>query len=129
MPKKRLTELAEENELTFDEALRIVSDKLPKEEVTGKGRNTWISEHGQELLDGSLMIDEITPKYYKGVVKSDAPNPRFVYAYSKELTKKVPVMIPKRYAGTMTGKVITFEAIEDKSGVSYRYVKQRLHNK
>lgn len=129
MPKRRLTELAEEYEVSFEEALSMAQDKLPTEDITGKGKNTWISDSGQEILDKSLMIEEITPKHYKGIVKHDAPNPRFVYAYNKELKKKVPIMIPKRLAGTMVGKVITFEAIEDNSGVSYRYVRPRMHNK
>ncbi len=128
MPKKRLTKLAEEYDVTFEEAFSIAS-KLPPEEISGKGKNTWISEEGQEILDKSLMIEEITPKYYKGLVKYEAPNPRFVYVHNKEIQKKIPVMIPKRLAGAMVGKMITFEAIEDNAGVSYRYVKQRLHNK
>lgn len=31
-------------------------------------------------------------------------------------------MIPKRLSSGLTGKLITFEAIEDDKGTSYRYV-------
>jgi len=127
MPKIRLTQLAKKYDVPFEEALKIVQEKLPKESVTGKGKVTWINEEGQEILDYSLMIDEITPVHYKGMVKHEAPNPRYVYVYNKEIKKKVPVMIPKRLSGNMVGKEITFEAIEDNSGVTYRYVQQRMH--
>ena len=46
MPKKRLTQIAEEQQVTFDEAMQIATDKLPEGSVTGKGKNTWVSEEG-----------------------------------------------------------------------------------
>lgn len=121
MPKKKLTKIAEEYDTPFEEALKVATEKLPEDQITGKGKNTWVGESGQEILSSTLLIDEITPKHYKGVVKHEAPNPRFVYVFSKEIKKKVPVMIPKRLSGTLTGKEIMFEAIEDNTGVSYRY--------
>lgn len=123
MPKIRLTKLAEEYDTPFEEALELVKDKLPKDQVTGKGKLTWIGEEGQKMIADGLMITEITPKYYKGQVIKECPNPRYNYVHSKEIGKKVPVLIPNRYRGQMTGKTIHFEAIEDNAGVSYRYIK------
>jgi hypothetical protein len=124
MPKKRLTEIAEEYDIPFEEALEISTNKLPPEQVTGKGKLTWIGEDGQEIFKNSLMIDEITPKHYSGNVISECPNKRYNYVYSKEIGKKVPVLIPARFRGQMVGKRITFEAITDDKGSTYRYIKQ-----
>ena len=46
MPKVLLTKIAEEYETPFDEALMLAQTKLPKDQVTGKGKRTWIGEQG-----------------------------------------------------------------------------------
>ena len=125
MPKVKLTALSNEYEVAFEEAIEIVLEKIPQEYITGKGKNTWISEEGQEIIKEGLFIDEIIPKNYIGKVLKECPNPRYNYVYSKDIGKRVPVMVPKRFQGKFIGKRINFEAIEDKSGVSYRYVKKR----
>ena len=123
MPKVKLTQIANDYEVSFDEALQILQEKVPAEYITGKGKNTWLSEEGQSIAEDGLFIDAIIPHNYIGKVLSECPNPRYNYVYSKEIGKRVPVMIPRRWQGQMVGKKITFEAIEDESGVSYRYVK------
>lgn len=120
--KVKLTKLAEENEVTFEEAMDLAKDKLPEDSLTGKGKNTWVNEEGQEILAKAFEIPEIVPKYLKGKVMHDAPNPHYVYAYIKELSKKVPVIQGKRYIGKLIGKNIDIEAIQDNKGVSYRFV-------
>jgi len=125
MPKVLLTKIAEEYETPFDEALMLAQTKLPEDQVTGKGKRTWIGEQGQAIIGATLMIDEITTKHYKGIVKHEAPNPRFVYVYHKEIKKKVPVLIPRKLSGSLVNKEIMFEAIEDDKGISYRYVKPK----
>lgn len=123
MPKKKLIQIAEEQEVEFEEAMRIALEKLPEGSLTGRGKNTWVTEEGTEILESSFMIEEIIPKHFKGKVLKECPNPRYNYVYSKEIGKRVPVLVPSRYKGRMIGKVITFEAIQDKGGVSYRYAK------
>ena len=125
MPKVKLTTLSDEYERTFEEAIDIVLEKIPKEYITGKGRNTWISEEGQAIINEGLFIDEIIPKNYIGKVIAQCPNPRYNFVYNKDIGKKVPVMIPRRFQGKFLGKMINFEAIEDLNGVSYRYVKKK----
>ena len=44
MPKKKLVTVAEEFDVEFDEAIKIVKEKIPAEYVTGKGKKTWISK-------------------------------------------------------------------------------------
>jgi|TARA_R100000482_G_C5003765_1_gene92678 hypothetical protein len=124
MPKIKLIYLAENYEVPFDEAIKIVKEKIPEEFITGKGRNTWISEEGQSIIEDGLFIDEIIPKNYIGKVISVCPNTRYNFVHSKEIGKKIPVMIPRRLRGSLVGKMINFEGIEDDRGISYRYVKK-----
>ena len=123
MPKKRLKQIAEEYEVEFTEALEIVKNKVPNDFVTGVGKNTWISEEGQDILEDGLFIDEIIPRNFVGNVLNECPNPRYNSVISKEIGKRVNVMIPRKWQGKLVGKSITFEAIEDTNGVSYRYIK------
>ena len=43
MPKIKLTALSNEYEVTFEEAIGVVLEKIPEEYITGRGKNTWIS--------------------------------------------------------------------------------------
>jgi hypothetical protein len=122
MPKKKLIQIAKEQEVTFDEAMQIATDKLPEGALTGKGRNTWVSEEGTRILEDSLMIDEIIPKHFTGVILAECPNPKYNVFFSKEIGKRVNVLLPRKWQGKLIKKIITVEAIEDTKGVSYRYV-------
>lgn len=124
MPKKRLIQIASEQEVEFEEAMRIAQEKLPEDSLTGKGRNTWVTEEGTAILEDSLMIEEIIPKHYTGMVLSECPNPRYNYIHNKEIGKKVPMLVPRKWQGKLIGKMVTFEAISDNKGTSYRYVRK-----
>lgn len=124
MPKKKLVKIAEEQEVDFDEAMCIAVEKLPEGSLTGKGRNTWVTEEGTAILEDSFMIEEIIPKHYSGIVLCECPNPKFNYVYNKEIGLKVPMLIPRKWQGKLIKKQVTFEAIEDVNGTSYRYVRK-----
>ena len=124
MPKKRLIQIASEQEVEFEEAMRIAEEKLPEGSLTGRGRNTWVNEEGTAILEDSLMIEEIIPKHYTGIVLSECPNPRYNYVHNKEIGKKVPMLVPRKWQGKLVGKMVTFEAISDNKGTSYRYVRK-----
>ena len=116
MPKKRLTEIAEEYGIPFEEALDLVFKELEEEMVTGRGKGTWINDDGQRVLDEFISM----PVLYRGPVLGQAPNPIYVIVYIKELSKKVPVKIPMKMRGRITkGKLIYIEA--DNSGVEPKY--------
>ncbi len=121
--KVKLTEFAEYHDTDFDEALKIAKEKLPPEYISGKGKNTWISPEGQDILCDGMLINEIIPKHFRGKVLSICPNPRFNMVHFKEIGKKVPVLVPNRFRDRFLGKMICFEVIESETGVSYRYVK------
>ena len=122
MPKTRLSKIAEEQEVEFDEALRIATEKLPEGSVTGTGRNTWVTEEGAKILEDSFMIEEIIPKHFTGTVIAECPNPKYNVVFSKEIGKRANVLLPRKWQGKLLKKIIIFEAIEDSKGVSYRYV-------
>lgn len=124
MPKKKLVKIAEEQEVDFDKAMCIAVEKLPEGSLTGKGRNTWVTEEGTAILEDSFMIEEIIPKHYSGIVLCECPNPKFNYVYNKEIGLKVPMLIPRKWQGKLIKKQVTFEAIEDVNGTSYRYVRK-----
>tara|TARA_R100001163_G_scaffold65799_1_gene64995 strand:- start:6951 stop:7322 length:372 start_codon:yes stop_codon:yes gene_type:complete len=122
MPKKKLTEIAKEYELTFEEAQDIVLNCLVEEMVTGRGKNTWISEGGQSLFDDLVPIDVI----YRAKVLHQMPNPKYVSCYIRELSQKVNVEIPLRFTGQLTGKIIHIEANNKNEKTQYVYRKPKM---
>ena len=124
MPKKRLKTIAAEHDVELDYIVELVETKLPEHTVTGTGYARWINEEGQELLSEAVDIPELMPKRYRGVVHSKAPNRSYVYVYIREIQKKVPMVIARRYEDWLIqGKQVDVEAIEDETGTSYRYVR------
>ena len=125
MPKKkRIKTIAVNYNLDLDYLLELIKDKLPEDTVTGTGYASWINEEGQLMLDRAIDIPELTPKIYRAVVHSKAPNRSYIYVYIREIQKKVPAVIPRKFEDHFTpGKNINVEAITDDTGTSYRYVK------
>jgi len=117
MAKKRLTEIAEELGIPFEEANEIATHKLTEEMITGKGKNTWISDEGQEILDSNSPM----PIRYRGKVLSEAPNHRFVMVFIREIPMKVPVRVPHLLQGKLIGKFIYLDAHEDRGITTYHY--------
>ena len=125
MAKTRLTTIAKECDIDFDEALQIAKDKLSEEMITGKGKGTWINEEGGDILKESFDIPEIVPKHYKVKILRECPNKMFNWGYIKEIGKKVPVLIPRRFWGKLIGKFVTIECIKDDKGETFRYVHKK----
>jgi len=124
MPKKRLKTIAEEHEVELDYIVDLVEAKLPVHTITGTGYARWINEEGQELLTQAVDVPELTPKRYRGIVHSKAPNRSYVYVYIHEIQKKVPMVIARKFEDWLTkGKQVSVEAIQDDKGTSYRYVR------
>ena len=119
--KIRLSELARQGHYEWDALLALAKEKLSEDMITGVGRNTWISEEGQDILADAIDVPEATPAHYKGKVLKVAPHKKYVYAYIRENSRKVPVLVPKTVSTTLVGKTILIEAIQDVSGTSYRY--------
>ena len=128
MAKVRIAQLADEYNVTVEDLLSLANDKLSDEMMTGKMKATWINEEGQNILKEAAHIPECVPKHYEGKVIKSAANPNYIYAFIKEMDKKVPVMVPRRWRGRLRGKNILIEAIQDVNGTSYRY-RERHHIK
>ena len=120
MPKKKLTQLAEEYGIPFEEALDLVFKELEEDMVTGRDKNTWINDDGQRVLDEFISM----PVLYRGPVLSEAPNPNYIIVYVKELSKKVPVKIPLKFKGRFSkGKIVYLEADNSSDNPKYNWVK------
>lgn len=120
MPKKKLTQLAEEYGIPFEEALDLVFKELEEDMVTGRGKGTWINDDGQRVLDEFISM----PVLYRGPVLSEAPNPNYIIVYVKELSKKVAVKIPLKFKGRFTkGKIVYLEADNSSDQPKYSWVK------
>jgi hypothetical protein len=99
MAKRRLTDIAKDYDISFEELQEIAFNKLTEESISGKGRNTWIDEVGQDILDDNIPIKEVKPRMYRGKVRNIAPNPRFAFVHVKEKNGCIKVEIPRRYIG------------------------------
>ena len=114
MAKRRLTDIAKDYEISFEELREIAFNKLTEESITGKGRNTWIDEVGQDILDDNIPIKEVKPRIYRGRVRNLAPNPRFAMVHIKEKNGCVKVEISKRMIGSIRKlQMINVEEVED----------------
>ena len=56
MAKKRLKDIAEEYGISFQQAQDLAFNILDEIAITGKGKNTWINEVGQDLLDDNIEM-------------------------------------------------------------------------
>ena len=119
MAKKKLTAIAEEYGIPFEEAQELVFKHLEEETVTGKGKNTWVNEVGQVALDDIIAM----PVLYRGKVLTSAPNPSYVIVYLKDITRKVPVKIPLRFKDKLVGKMVYVQADTSGDNVKYKWVK------
>lgn len=89
--KKRLTQIAKDFGIPFGEAEDLVFSSLEEDMVSGKGKNTWITEAGQMALDAIVHI----PVIYRGRVSRLCPNPMYVMVNIKEISQNVPAKLPK----------------------------------
>ena len=105
MPKRKLTALAEEYGISFEDAQDLAFEKFDEDMITGRGKNTWIDQRG---------------------VLSEAPNPSYVICYIKELTAKVPVRIPLRYKGMLNNKIIHIQADNTGNAPKYNWIPTKI---
>ena len=110
MSKKRLTDLAKDYNLSFDQILEIVSNNLEESSLTGKGKNTWVDERGQEIIDDNVPIEDAKPKVYRGRVRNKCPNTRFIMVHIKEKMSVVKTQVPKKFMSVdWTNRIVTVE--------------------
>lgn len=117
--KKRLTEIADDFGISFEEAKNIAFNNLEEDMLSGKGKGMWITEAGQMAMDAIVHI----PVIYRGRVTRLCPNPLFVMVNIKEICQNVPVRIKLGQQKHMLLKYIyvQMDCINDE--VQYKMVK------
>ena len=128
MAKTKAIKLAEELDTDYLTVSTLIEEHVPQNQVTGKGKNTWLTEDAVSIIKDKMEDPELIPDYFLGKVTHEAPNPNYVYAYIKELKKRVPVIIARRFKGKLLDKSIKVEKITDTNGSSYRYVPTRFNS-
>lgn len=120
--KVKLIELANELEMEFSDLFEQAKEKLTSEQLTGRGKNTWVTPEGAEELRLNADMPEVVPEVYKAKVLHTAPNGRWVYCTIDGLAGKHPVLVGRRLSGdTLVGKPIEIHRIEDATGVTFRH--------
>tara|TARA_R110000803_G_scaffold127994_7_gene195380 strand:- start:2659 stop:3036 length:378 start_codon:yes stop_codon:yes gene_type:complete len=116
--KKKLKQIAEEFDISFEKAKEIAFDHLEEEMITGKGQNTWINEHGQSIFDTLIPV----PVIYRGRVLRVMPNPNFVLAKVPELLTTVVVRAKLNIAKHLAGKYIYIQAENLHNTTQYHHI-------
>lgn len=120
--KTKLTELAVELDYDFNKLLKLKNEKLEPHEVTGTGKNTWVTPEGRAKLEVAVLAPPAVPNVLEGCVITTAPNRKWVYCKIEGIEGKHPVMISnKMVAERYIGKKIPIHAITDKTGTTYRH--------
>lgn len=121
--KVKLTDLADELDVEFKELFKTAKEKVP-DELTGRGKNTWVTEHGADELRLNADVPEVVPECFKGRVKSVMPNRRWVEVVIDGVPGKQHVLIGGRMCGDMLiGKIIPIHKITDVTGSTFRHAK------
>ena len=74
--KKLLRKLAEEYSLSFEEAHEIAMFRLDESTISGRGKNLWINEAGQEVMENMFPMDALL----RARVIKELPNHDYVRA-------------------------------------------------
>jgi len=114
MPKRKLTDLAKEYNLSFENILEIASNNLEESSLSGRGKNTWVDETGQDVLDSNIPIEEPKPNKYRGRVRNKCPNPIYMMVHLKEKMSVVKTRIPRKFIkADWKDKIVTVEEIKE----------------
>jgi len=128
MAKKRLSQIAKDMNLDFNQAYNVVVSQLEEDMVSGTGKNTWIDERGQLVLAEYEVVPEITSKVFDARVIKECNNERYWYVLIDGIGK-VPALVSKMLRpGMHERKNVKVELIEDDTGKSYRIFKARLYD-
>jgi hypothetical protein len=126
MAKTKATALAEELGTDYLTVSTLIEEHVSEDQVTGKGKNTWLTDDAVNIIKDKMEVPELIPDYYMGHVSHEGRNRNYVYAHIKDLDKRVPVVVARRFRGKLLGKTIKIEQITDATGSSFRYVPTRF---
>jgi hypothetical protein len=126
--KIKATALAEELGVDIEPLLTLINERVKSSCVTGKGKNTWLTEEGVDIITLALEVPAAAPRVYKARVKGNANNPNYVMAIIEGIEGKHPVAIRRRHRDRFLGKTIEVHAITDDRGTTYRHADLTGHN-
>lgn len=119
--KIKCTALAEEMKVDVEQLLARAPKVLKPEHSTGKGKNTWFTEEGADMLRQSEEAPLTVAKRYSARGLHTAKNPRWLYCIIEGFHGKIPVAVPRKLQGRLEGKTFTVEAITDIRGTTFRH--------
>lgn len=119
--KIKCTALAEEMAMEIDQLMARAERVLRPEHSKGKGKNTWFTEEGADLLRQSEEAPLTVAKRYQAFGIKTAPNPRWLYCTIDTFSGKLPVAIPRKLQERLVGKYFMVEAIQDIKGTTFRH--------
>lgn len=119
--KKRVTALADELHTTPEELLARIKTVLAPRHYKGRGKNTWITASGCDLLRQSEECPMTVSRIKQAIGIAMAANKRWMYATVDGFHGKVPVLIPRKLIGQLEKKKFQVEVIEDTNGVTFRH--------
>jgi hypothetical protein len=112
-----IKKLSEEIGVDVNELLKLKAEKLQVDlHYTGYGKNTNLTELGEELIRLAYEVPLSVPDRLQSVVLTEARNPRWVYCKIVARDGRVPVAIPRKLRGKLVGKRIFIHEIKDANG-------------
>jgi hypothetical protein len=119
--KTKCTALAEEMKIDVEQLLAQAAKVIKPGMSTGKGKNTWFTEAGTDLIRQSEESPLTVAHRYEAYGVKTAPNPRWLYCTIDTFKGKIPVAIPRKMQDRLVGKYFTVEAIKDIKGTTFRH--------
>lgn len=119
--KIKCTALAEEMKVEVEQLLARAKTVLKPEMSTGKGKNTWFTPEGADLLRQAEEAPLTVAKRYPAKGVHPAANPRWFYCAVEGFHGKVAVAIPRKLQGKLQHKHFVVEAITDIKGTTFRH--------
>lgn len=119
--KIKCTALAEEMNMEFEQIMERAAHVLQPMHSTGKGKNTWFTEDGADIIRQSEESPLTVAHRYEAFGIKTAPNPRWLYCTIDTFKGKIPVSIPRKMQDRLVGKYFMVEAIKDIKGTTFRH--------
>lgn len=121
MPKIRCLQLAKEMGIEVEELLARAQSVIRPGMSTGKGKNTWFTDEGADLIRQAEESPLTVSRIYHARGLHPAANPRWMMCVVEGVMGKVPVAIPRKLQGKLVNKPFMVEAIKDARGTTYRH--------
>jgi hypothetical protein len=122
MAKRRLTQIAKEFDVPFETMREKVFQHLDENMISGAGKNTWINEDGQRVLDEIIPV----PVIYRGRVVRVCNNALFVFVKIPELGKCVNVRVNYGVGKHLVHKYIYVQADNTYDEPVYTYLAKKV---